>query len=60
MRSIAHLYFLFALANCEARGSIGQDSSDCSVLELGRLASSTHLIESPLGITMKGFKYVVP
>ena len=56
MRSIAHLYFLYALANCGERGSIGQDSSDCSVLELRCRVSNTHLVESPLGIIIRGFK----
>ena len=54
--SIAHLYFLFARANCGARDSIGQESSDCSVLELRCRASNTHLLESPLGIIIRGFK----
>ena len=56
MRSIAHLSFLFARASCGARGSIGQDSSDCSVLELRCRASNTHLMETPLGIIMIGFR----
>ena len=54
--SIAHLYFLFARANCGANDSMGHDSSDCSALEYKCLASNTHLIESPLGIIMRGFK----
>ena len=49
MRSIAHLYFLFA------RASIGQDSSDCFVFELRCRASNTHFIVSLLGIIMRGF-----
>ena len=53
---MADLYILFAPASCGARGSIGQDSSDWSVLELRWRASSTHLIESPLGIIIRGFK----
>ena len=56
IRSFADLYFLFARAICEARGSIGYDSSDCSVLELRCRASNTHFIVSPLGIIMRGFK----
>ena len=50
LRSIADLYFLLARANCGARGSIGQDSSDCSVFELRCRASNTHFIVSPLGL----------
>ena len=56
MMSIAHLYSLFARANREARGSIGQDSSDCSVFELRWRASNTDLIESPLGMIISGPK----
>ena len=46
-RSIADLYFSFARANCGARGSIGQDSSDCFVFELRCRASNTHFVVSP-------------
>ena len=60
MRSIAQLYFLFARANWGAGASIGHDSLDCSVFELGCRSSNTHFIESPLSIMMRGFKYVVP
>ena len=56
MRSIAHLYFLFARAIWGARGPIGPDSSDYSVFELRCRASKTHFIESPLGIIMRWFK----
>ena len=56
MRSIAHLYFLFARAKCGARGSIGQDSSNCFVLELRCRASNTHLMESPSGIIIRGYE----
>ena len=56
MRSIARLCFLFARANWGARGSIGHDSSDSSVFELGCRASNTHFRESPLGIIMRGFR----
>ena len=35
---------------------MGQDSSGCSVFELKCRASNTHLIESPLGILIRGFK----
>ena len=56
IRSIADLYFLFARANCGARGSIGQDPSNCSVFELRCRASNTHFIVSPLGIMIRGFK----
>ena len=60
IRSIAELYFLFARANYGASGSIGQDSSDCSVFELRCRASNTRFMVSPLGIMIRGFKYVVP
>ena len=60
MESIAHLYFLFARANCGARSSIGQDSSDCSVLELRCRASNPHLVESALGIIIRGLKQNKP
>ena len=56
MRSIAHLYFLFARDYRRARGSKGQDSSDCSVIELGCRVSNTQFTESPLGIILKGCK----
>ena len=56
MRIIAYLYFLFVRASCGARGSIGQDSSGCSVLELRCRASNTQLMEYPLGIIMRGYK----
>ena len=56
MMSIADLYFLFARASWGARGSIGHDSSDCSVFELRCRASDTHFIESPLGITLRRFR----
>ena len=54
------LYFLLALANWGAKGSIGQDSSSWFVFELRCLASRTTFIASPLGIMIKGFKNVVP
>ena len=56
IRSIADLYFLLARANCGAGGSIGQDSSDCSVLVLRCRASNTHFQVSPLEIIIRGFK----
>ena len=53
---IVLLHFLFARASWGARGSIGYDSSDCSVFELRFRASNTQFIESPLGIRMTGFR----
>ena len=54
------LYFLLALANRGAKGSMGQDSSSWLVFEFKSFASRTNFIESPLGIIIKGFRNVVP
>ena len=53
VRSIAYLYFLFARGNYGSKVSMGQDTPDCYALELGRRASNTRFIESPLGIIKK-------
>ena len=58
MKSIAHLCFLLARVNWGAVGSIGQGSSDCSLLMCR--ASFTHLIEPPFGIIMRRFEYAEP
>ena len=58
--SIANLYFLLALANSEARGSIGQDSKDWSVLEFKCHASRTTVIVSLMVIIRSGYKNVAP
>ena len=52
--------FFVARANWGAKGSIGKDSSDCSVFQSRFRASNTHLIESLFGIIMREFIYVVP
>ena len=56
----AYWYILFARASCGAISSLVQDLSDCSVFRLRCRASDAHLIESPLGIKIGGFKQLVP
>ena len=60
MRSIADLFFLFALSSCVARAFIGQDSDDWSVFSLRCLASKTNLTEAFLLMIINGLRKVVP